>query len=473
MDYKIENSYKKLKWIKFLLIIISGSILTFCSPNEEKEEEELPVPKLTTAETAMVDYLENDDETYSWEKKSSYNILGVTAYDLKLTSQKWREHIWTHQLTILVPSSVQHDGALLWITGGDNKDGEPKWAGQDNGETLVASIIALKNNAIVALLRQTPNQPFFDNLYEDALISYTLNQFNIDGDFSWPLMFPMTKSAIKSMDAIQEFSEQDLQKDITRFVVVGASKRGWTTWLTGAHDSRVEAIAPAVIDILNMPVNLNYQLETWGNYSPQIQDYVDLGIPQTVNTPQGDDIVTMIDPYSYREKLTMPKLIILGTNDPYWPVDAIKNYLSEIPGENYIHYQPNGGHDLGGKNGGEKALIAISAFWGNTLSQTSYPSLSWDFNETSGSVSISVQGSANDIIKTYLWTADSDDRDFRDEVWTSKELSFSVSGLVDTQINFPANGFKAFYIDLEYPDASGGKYTKSTRVFVVDNDELL
>ncbi len=470
MDFKIENNYKKLKWVKFLLIIISGSILTFCSP--KKEEEELPIPKVTTAETAMVDYLENDDKTYSWDIKSTYNILGLTAYDLKLTSQKWREHIWTHQLTIIVPSSVQHDGALLWITGGDNKDGEPKWAGQNDGETLVASLLALKNNAIVAIVRQTPNQPLYDNLYEDALISYTLNQYNLDGDFSWPLLFPMTKSAIKSMDAVQEFAEQNLQQDIVRFMVVGASKRGWTTWLTGAHDSRVEAIAPAVIDILNMPVNLNYQLEAWGDYSVQIQDYVDLGIPQSNNTPQGDEIVAMIDPYSYREKLTMPKLIILGTNDPYWPVDALKNYLNEIPGENYIHFQPNAEHDLGGIGGGEKAILAISAFFGNTLSGKPYLKLSWDFNETSKGVSISVQGTASKISKTYLWSAVSDDRDFRDNQWTSIELSFNEAGLVDSEIDFPESGFKAFYIDLEYPDGSG-TYTKSTRTFVLDDDELL
>ena len=64
-------------------------------------------------------------------------------------------------------------------------------------------------------------------------------------------------------------------------MVSGASKRGWTTWLTGASDSRVVAIAPMVIDILNMPVNLDYQVKMWKDYSVQIEDYVKLGIPQT------------------------------------------------------------------------------------------------------------------------------------------------------------------------------------------------
>ena len=31
----------------------------------------------------------------------------------------------------------------------------------------------------------------------------------------------------------------------------------------------------------------------------------------------------MVDPYSYRERLTQSKLILLSTNDRYWPLDAL------------------------------------------------------------------------------------------------------------------------------------------------------
>jgi|GEM_PF-3995796 len=73
-----------------------------------------------------------------------------------------------------------------------------------------------------------------------------------------------------------------------------------------------------------------------------------------------NDITTMLDPYSYRNKLTMPKMIIIGTNDPYWPVDAVKHYFNDLPGENYLHYVANAGHDL---NGGQQALRCVSAFF--------------------------------------------------------------------------------------------------------------
>lgn len=454
----------KLKNLRFILVLLAGLIFAHCSTNDDN-----PVPNLVTPETAMSEYLNNGDTTFHWTINSTYNMAGATAYDLLLTSQKWREHTWVHQLTILVPASVQYDGALMYITGGSINNGAPNWAGQGDGETWAFAMTAVKNNAVVAILRQTPNQPLYNNLYEDALISYTLHQFMSDGDYSWPLLFPMTKSAIRAMDAIQEFAQENLQQGITRFVVSGASKRGWTTWLTGANDTRVEAIAPAVIDILNMPVNLDYQLETWGAYSPQIQDYVDLGIPQDVHSEQGSAISTMIDPYSYKDKLTMPKLILLGTNDPYWPVDAIKHYLKDIPGQNFIHYVANAGHDLAG---GEQALRALSAFFGNTMAHRPYPECSWNVLETASGTDLSAMGSSNELIKAYLWTADSEDRDFRDEHWSSSELSIDNPGIVHTSVDFPDNGFKAFYIDLEYPDANGGNYTISTRMFVSDDDEL-
>src|SRR5690606_4243730 len=147
-----------------------------------------------------------------------------------------------------------------------------------------------------------------------------------DQDYTWPLLFPMVKSALKAMDAIQEFAKQELDHSVENFVVSGASKRGWTTWLTAATgDSRVKAIAPMVIDILNMPVNLQYQLDSYGEYSEQIQDYVNLGIVQSIETEEGRALATMIDPYSYRKELTVPKMIFIGTNDEYWTVEDRKS----------------------------------------------------------------------------------------------------------------------------------------------------
>ena len=74
-------------------------------------------------------------------------------------------------------------------------------------------------------------------------------------------------------------------KPVARFVVTGGSKRGWTTWLTGAVDDRVIAIAPMVIVMLNLGPQGPNQLKVWGKYSEQIHDYVERGLMETVATP--------------------------------------------------------------------------------------------------------------------------------------------------------------------------------------------
>jgi PhoPQ-activated pathogenicity-related protein len=372
-------------------------------------------------------------------------------------------------LTVLVPKENKYDGALLFITGGSVKEGQPNWKSHDDDVLKSFGKIAAANKAITAIIRQVPNQPLYDDLTEDELISFTLHNFKQDKDFTWPLLFPMTKTAVRAMDAIQEFSEKELNHAVGRFVVSGASKRGWTTWLTGASDERVAAIAPMVIDVLNMPVNLDYQVKVWNDYSVQIQDYVDLGIPQEVHTEEGDAITKMVDPYSYRDKLTMPKMIFIGTNDEYWPIDAIKHYLDSIPGKNFIHYVPNAGHDLGG---GKQALEALNAFFGNTLQHNPYPECQWDIAENEGEISLKVKATPDQLVDAVLWSADSEDRDFRDEEWVSESLNAKNKEDIEAVVAYPSLGFKAFYLDLKYTDLNGGVYSESTRSFVADDDEV-
>jgi PhoPQ-activated pathogenicity-related protein len=451
-----------------IIVLFAGLLLSACAVKEKEKQKELPL----TPATALQHYLQNGDLTYAWHIADTLDVDGVTVYNLVLPSQKWREFTWKHQLAVFIPKEVKYHDALLFISGGHiDKNGEPKFRGPDDDLTKMVANIATTNKAITSIIRQTPNQPLYEgDLVEDQLISYTLHNYKQDSDMTWPLLFPMVKTAVRAMDAVQEFTKNELKQDIDKFVVSGASKRGWTTWLTGANDSRVEAIAPMVIDVLNMPVSLNYQIEVWKEYSVQIEDYVKLEIPQSVATESGANITTMVDPYSYRSKLTMPKMIFIGTNDEYWPVDAIKNYYDSIPGENYIHYVPNAGHGLGDTDSAPRAL---SAFFGTTIQKKKYPVCTWTISTDADEADLEVTTTADKLVDAFLWSAVSTDRDFRDEKWTSKSLDAKNEADVDTEVDFPDSGFKAFYMDLKYVDPNGNEYTKSTRMFVADSLHIL
>jgi PhoPQ-activated pathogenicity-related protein len=123
--------------------------------------------------------------------------------------------------------------------------------------------------------------------------------------------------------------------------------------------------------------------------------------------------------------------------------------------------------------GGEQALRALSAFWGRTLNKQAYKACSYKITSDNSSATLSVTASPDELLNAYIWSADSEDRDFRDEEWTSEVIEMSSNKLISYKMQFPENGYKAFYIDLEYSDPNGGKYTKSTRMYLVDNDEVL
>jgi PhoPQ-activated pathogenicity-related protein len=76
----------------------------------------------------------------------------------------------------------------------------------------------------------------------------------------------MVKSAVRAMDAATEFlaSEAGGKVAVKSFVVVGGSKRGWTTWLTGAVDKRVSAIVPIVIDVVNVRASMMNHYAAYG-----------------------------------------------------------------------------------------------------------------------------------------------------------------------------------------------------------------
>ena len=428
--------------------------------------------KQITPETALQNYLHNGDTSFKWELKEQQKAEGLTYYRIEYTSQTWQTIHWTHDLMLMVPDGLKFTDALLFITGGSNKNEKPN-SHKFNDELAVEfGRMAKVDKTIIAILWQVPNQPLYDNLTEDALISRTLHNFQNDHDFNWPLLFPMTKSAVRAMDIVQEFSKTQLKHKVKGFVVSGASKRGWTTWLTGANDKRVVAIGPMVIDMLNMPVNIPYHKVVWGDYSIEIEDYVKLGLAQQFgdNDGKSNDLVKMIDPYSYRKTLTMPKMLFMGTNEPYWPVDAVKNYIDDIPGNNHICYTPNAGHDQGDR---KRAFATLSAFLGNTVSKNKYPICDYTISEQNGKITVTVKTTADKLVDASLFTTTSPNQEFRDKKWSFVSLNAEKKPVIEVTVDYPKSGFKAFYVELKYKSPFGADFTQCTRMFVTSEKQVL
>ena len=97
----------------WLVCLVFVGLINSCKESKKDAVAEAETVAEVTPENALKSYLENGDETFSWVLKDSFNLQGVKAYDLLLTSQKWREHTWKHQLTVFVPMKSQQFMLLL------------------------------------------------------------------------------------------------------------------------------------------------------------------------------------------------------------------------------------------------------------------------------------------------------------------------------------------------------------------------
>lgn len=337
--FKFSTRYCRLA----LRILFAFSIVATCGCSRADQNDAAKTPAATIANTpafttGLDTYIARDEPAYEWEKVSEKRIGKNMVTTLKMTSQTWQGIEWTHRIEIARPDTVLYPGwAVLYLS---TTDGVL--------ESILMQSLAPRIGAVTIHLTGMPNQPLYGKR-EDALIALTFGQFLQTNDDTWPLLLPMTKGAIKAMDAVQEYCDQE-GKPLDKFVVSGASKRGWTTWLVGAADTknRVAGIVPLVYNNLDLAKQMPHQLASWGEYSPSIKDYTNSGLQAKLNTPRGAELSKIVDPYVYRSRLTMPKLIVNATNDPYWTLDALNVYWNDLSGTKNVYNAPNVGHSMEG-----------------------------------------------------------------------------------------------------------------------------
>ncbi len=419
-----------------LLTLFACAMLPWTQGKVHAKEATTAVP------TALQEYVLAPDDIFSWKIRSRVHHDGCEVLDILLTSQTWQGITWQHTLSAFVPENVSNDQTvLLFITGGaiGDRPGE--------GDLATGIQLAKLSQTPCAFLHQVPNQPLLGNRVEDDLISETFLRYLDTEDKTWPLLFPMVKSAVRAMDAIQQLAEQEYGTRIERFVVTGGSKRGWTTWLTAVVDKRVAGIAPIVIDTLNLRKQMDHQLESWGEYSEQIADYTSKGLVDVMRNQPDVPLWRWVDPYTYRAQLKLPKLLINGTNDRYWVLDAMNLYWDDLPGTKHVLYVPNAGHGLG--KGKQAALTTLAVFTQRIARGLPLPELTWKHDDDGPRMRLTVRSNGSPQ-KMELWQATSQTKDFRSSQWTASPLEVASDGSCVAHVGHSETGYVAFYVEATY-----------------------
>jgi len=464
----------------------------------------------TAYSTALDDYVWKEDSNYNWvdmgtdyQFTSSVGARPYTAYTLNMTSQRWLTDadfsegsqsgsIWWHYLVVIVPDNLEFTrNATIWITGGSQGSGAPHAGDED---VVVSAALATSTGVVTGILYQIPNEhttfssdPIQKSRTEDAIIAFTWDHFlKYPDQPEWLLRFPMVKASLRAMDTITEFMKTkrpELNTQLDYYTVSGASKRGWTSWDVGAVDKgRTVAIVPVVLDAINFVEVEHHQFRSYGGWTYALEDYVDMNLTERFDDPNMVHLQENVDPFFYKDRLTMPKLVVNAGMDEFQQPDDTHYWWDQMPEPKHFMMIPNAEHSLA--TGILEAVPGIGAFVNALLHNEPVPEFTWEISESTGDITATLneEGVVHSATMWYAsscgqndWDNGTKRRDYRvahldspctcgpfvdgmcvnlKTLWSKKELEMTrVNGkrTYTAHVDTPTDGtWTAFFIDIKY-----------------------
>ncbi len=289
-------------------------------------------------------------------EKLNYKVLGEGSFKadgseiiyvrVEFEGIEWKGKLWKHHATILYsPKCNSRLGAV--IAGGYGPKGFKHFAKEFGIKAVAETCVP------VLILQDVPNEQF--GLKETELMAYTIAKALETGDPSWHLVYPMAFAYSRAMtlESILVPSHPD------RFVLSGGSKRGYTTWIVAAHDDRVAAIAPRSFNGANLTALNETHYRVYGK--PVGSLAVVHEALSRVNSREGlKGMLRIYDPVSYFDELSVPVMVIFGTDDQLSPPGAEQSYAPYYKGPLWFEIVANATHT--GLHSSDRAAAAWRAF---------------------------------------------------------------------------------------------------------------
>jgi PhoPQ-activated pathogenicity-related protein len=441
---------------------------------DQTAEKKIAADKLSILKS----YVYSKDDAFEYKKVDEIKGKGYTTYVIRMVSQRWmttkevKDPTWWHWLTLVVPDEVKTNTGMLIISGGNRNSKQPKKADQ-----LVLQT-ALATQSVVVNLHNVPNQPTefvgddFGGRYEDEIIAYGWNKFMEMGskreNAQWLARLPMTKAAVRALDVITDFTAKNTSKKVDNFVVAGGSKRGWTTWTTGAVDDRVVAIIPIVIDMLNTVPSFQHHWRAYGYWAPAVNDYVREGVMEWQGSKEYNQLLDLTEPYSFKSLLTLPKLLLNATGDQFFLPDSWRFYWKDLQGEKLMRYVPNSEHSMRKTD----IIETIIAFYQMIIMKKERPTFDWEIKDGHFLVKTN-----NDFAPTALtlWQAHNPKaRNFQVDsigrAYQASPIPLATDGQYKIAIPKAAQGYTASFVELTFPGLSEKAPLKLTTGVTVSPD---
>jgi len=452
---------------------------------------------LVSGYTFLDHYVKTYDELYAWKIANTIDAKDYTAYNIFLTSQRWLTqgevlnggYIWKHWLQVIVPKQRlgNADLAFLYIDGGSNA----RFENPPTEASKIVSQFAVNTGTIGVDLGQIPNQPIYfagdpnRGRSEDHMIAYTWSHWiNNTYEYDWLARMPMTKASIRALDTVQAFVKTlPGVTPIDRFVVGGASKRGWTTWMVGGMDDpRVVGIVPIVAPVANLVPQINEMWQSYGNWSFALEPYLEMDLMGWLNLPRFTEMLDIIDPLSYPNALSkIPKYVVCALGDEFFMPDAAQYYWTQLRGDKYLYLVPNAEHSMAGHITdvlGSAQQFYLSIFYNQPKIMPTY---SWEISADGTTVTLTTE--TDHLVKAVAYHSyNNSERDWRlitcttgincinPALWGKTELQPVSEGVYQFTISPPENGkYSAFVIEVEF-DFGWTSFGPGRRSFKISSD---
>jgi PhoPQ-activated pathogenicity-related protein len=445
--------------------LIASTLALLCFASQVGAEQAVaPRPP-----SPLLDYVNAVDPAFKWEVAKQVVNGTIQTTIIKLTSQGWRSPaevdrtVWEHYLVVVKPVTTTTDKALLIVAGGGNDRPVPEDANP------LMKTIAQSTGSVVAELRMVPNQPLIfhgDGVprIEDNLIGYGWAQFLETGDATWLPRLPMVKSVAAAMDCLQQWSAEEGSK-LEKFVVAGASKRGWTAWMIAAVDPRVEAVVPIVIDVLNLRKSMQHHAGAYGFWATAVGNYFKHNIFQRSAHPRMSQLYEIEDPFNYLDRVAIPKYVVNASGDQFFCPDSSQFYYDDLNGEKLLRYVPNSDHSV---DASLDAVTSMMAYYQMIVANRPRPEMTWTFGDD-GSIRV-VSDQKPRAVR--LWQATNPQaRDFRvvsiGKAYKSIDLQPEADGAYIARLETPEKGWSASFIELEFDSGGSFPLKSSTAVRIL------
>lgn len=387
--------------------------------------------------TPLDDYVSKPDPNYGWKDTGARVklLFGGTAHILNVTSQQWLDEskavgpngaLWTHQVAVVIPKKVRYTNVSVSVlTGGCNENPKPPTATDeylavvdrltDNTGTIGIVVYQIPNCHIVY-----PSDPEQKGREEDAMIAWAWNEYlKNTSQPEWLPRLPMVKGAMACMKATEEYIKSIGTGTIESWIVSGASKRGWTSWLVGAVDCptcpKIQALAPLVPIVPDLLEDVHRQWKSYGGFTFAFKDYTDVNLTTQLDGDAFGQAMQIVDPINYGDRLDkLPKFVVLSSDDEFMQFDWTNLWYDKLGGEKHLLIVPDSEHSL--SSAIPELLTSLTAAIASVVTgKTERPNFTYAVDKSNGEISVTIPEGVKHgkVVLRYAMTLTKERRDFR------------------------------------------------------------